>query len=436
MLFDGVLAAGPVRELVSDSAWLRAMLDAEAALAGACADTGLVPRDAADKIAAACAAARYDPAELGRAAADSGNPAAPLVRALTAEVGGEAARYVHLGATSQDIVDTAAMLVARAARTAVLADLDACCDALAGLAGAHRRTVQAGRTLLQQALPTSFGLVAAGWLASLSAAGSALRSVVLPAQLGGAVGTLASLGADGPAVASAYARRLGLAEPDLPWHTDRGPVAALADALGRVCGSVAKIAGDLVLLAQTEVGEVSESAEGAGGSSTMPHKQNPVAAISARAAALQAPGMVSTLLTAMAHEHQRAAGAWHAEWRPQRELLCATGSAMWWLRTSLARLVVHADRMRANVDLAGGALLAERVTTALAPAVGRLTAHDAVAECVRAGGDLASALAGHPALGLDRERAAELLDPAGYLGAAGEFVDRALARYDAEKERR
>ncbi len=432
MLFDGVLAAGPVPAAVSDRAWLQAMLDAEAALAGAGADVGLIPAGDAETIAAACDADRFDLAELGAAAARSGNPAAPLARALTAQAGA-AGRYVHFGATSQDIVDTAAMLVARSARQALLADLDACREALAALAAEHRSTVQAGRTLLQQALPTTFGLVAAGWLTALSASGAALRSVPLPAQLGGAAGTLASLGTDGPAVVSAYARRLGLAEPALPWHTDRGVVAELAGALGRVCGSVAKIAGDVVLLAQTEVGEVRESAPDAGGSSTLPHKQNPVAAISAGAAARQAPGLVSTLFAAMAQEHQRAAGAWHAEWRPQRELLVATGSAVWWLRASLSRLVVSADRMRSNVELTGGALLAERVTTALAPTVGRAAAHDAVAECVRAGGDLASALAAHPLLGLTRERAVALLDPAGYLGVAAELVDRALRRYDKER---
>ncbi|MGH3763190.1 3-carboxy-cis,cis-muconate cycloisomerase [Actinophytocola sp.] len=435
MLFDEVLSAGPVRELVADPAWLQAMLDAEAALARAQADVGLVPARAAEEIAAACVASRYDLAELARAAAGSGNPAAPLARALTAEVGGDAARFVHMGATSQDIVDTASMLVARGAVESVLADVHACRDTLATVAVTHRQTVQVGRTLLQQALPTTFGFVAAGWLVALSAAGSALGSVPLPAQLGGAVGTLASLGTDGPAVASAFARRLGLSDVDLPWHTDRGAVAELAGALGRVCGSVAKIAGDVVLLAQTEVGEVSEAAgAGVGGSSTMPHKRNPVAAVSARAAAAQAPGLVSTLLAAMAQELQRAAGAWHAEWRPLRELLRCTGSAVWWLRESLSRLRPDPERMRSNMDLTGGALLAERVTTALAPTVGRLAAHDAVAECVRAGGDLASALAAHPTLGLDRAKAVELLDPAGYLGAADEFVSRALAAYERRRE--
>jgi 3-carboxy-cis,cis-muconate cycloisomerase len=197
---------------------------------------------------------------------------------------------------------------------------------------------------------------------------------------------------------------------------------------------VAKIAGDVVLLSQTEVGELVESAEsGVGGSSTMPHKHNPVAAISARAAAAQAPGLVATLLAAMAHEHQRAAGAWHAEWRPLRELLRGTGSAVRWLRTSLSRLSVDAARMRSNVDLTGGAVMAERVVTALAPEVGRLTAHDAVAECVNAGGDLATKLAAHPALGLSRERAAQLLDPSTYLGAAEEFIDRALSAHTPDQ---
>jgi 3-carboxy-cis,cis-muconate cycloisomerase len=197
---------------------------------------------------------------------------------------------------------------------------------------------------------------------------------------------------------------------------------------------VAKIAGDVVLLAQTEVGELVESAgSGVGGSSTMPHKHNPVAAISARAAAARSPGLVATVLAAMAHEHQRAAGAWHAEWRPLRELLRDTGSAVWWLRTSVSRLSVDADRMRSNVDLTGGAVMAERVVTALAPEVSRLVAHDAVAECVNAGGDLATRLAAHPALGLSRERAARLLDPSSYLGAAEDFITRALTNHAPDR---
>jgi len=433
-LFDGVLAAGEAAECVSDVAWLKALLDAEAALAGAQADVGRFDRSAADAIAAVCEPDRYDLDALGAAATSVGNPAAPLVRAITELLPETAARSVHLGATSQDIVDTAAMLVTRRAVTAVLADLAGACDLLAALAEEHRDTVQVGRTLSQQALPTTFGLVAAGWLTGLAESAAVVADLRFSVQLGGAVGTLASLGADGPAVLTAMARRLDLAEPTLPWHTDRGRIAAVAGALGRVCGSVGKIAGDVVLLAQTELGEVTESADGAGGSSTMPHKQNPIAAVLARAAAAQAPGLVATLLSG-APELQRGAGPWHAEWRPLTELLRDTGSAAHWLRTSVGRLRVDRDRMRSNVDLLGGALLAERVTTALASSVGRLAAHDAVTECVRAGGDLAERLAAHPTLRqhLTRDRAAELLDPTGYLGSAGEFVDRALAAYRKER---
>ncbi|MCT2582408.1 3-carboxy-cis,cis-muconate cycloisomerase [Actinophytocola gossypii] len=423
MLFDEVLAAGPVRAQVSDAAWLQAMLDAEAALARAQADAGLIDQAVAEDIAAECVASRFDVAELAGAAAATGNPAAPLARALTERVPPEARRFVHRGATSQDILDTAAMLVARRAVSAVLVDLWACCDDLGTLCAEHRDTVQAGRTLLQQALPTTFGLTVAGWLSGLGSAGRSLDGVRPAAQLGGAVGTLASLHPAGPAVLAAYARRLGLREPDVPWHTERGRIADLAGVLGRVCGCVAKIAGDVVLLAQTEVGELTESADGAGGSSTLPHKRNPVAAVSARASAVRAPGLVATLLACAAQEHQRAAGAWHAEWEPLADLLRVTGSAVSWLRTSVSRLTVHPERMRAN--LMGEALLAERVAAELAPTMGRVEAHDAVAECVRAGRDLTS-------LGVDPE----LLDPAGYLGAAGEFVDRALAAHARRRDGR
>lgn len=432
MLFDGVLAGGAAAAQVSDVAWLQAMLDAEAALAGAQADAGLVARAAADAIASVCVASRYDVAALGREAVSVGNPAAPLVRAITAQLPASFARSVHLGATSQDIVDTAAMLVARRALDAILEDLTGGAELLAGLAAEHRDTVQVGRTLQQQALPTTFGLTAAGWLTGLDGAADSLVSLRsrLAVQLGGAVGTLASLGEHGPAVLSAMARRLELAEPTLPWHTERGRIAELAGALGRTCGAASKIAGDVVLLAQNEIGELTEDNDG--GSSTMPHKQNPIAAVAARAAAMQAPGLVATLLAAMAHEHQRAAGAWHAEWRPLSELLRSTGSAAFWLRTSLSRLRVRPDRMRANLDLTGGALLAERVVTELAATAGRLPAHDAVAECVRAGGELVDRLVEHPLITLDRTRLTELLDPSGYLGSAGELVDRALAAHRKE----
>src|SRR5690606_30181233 len=245
MLFDPLVAAGPVAEHVGDAAWLRAMLDFEAALAAAQADAGLIDRLHAERIERAChhnGHDDYDIAELGRAARGAGNPAAPLVRAITERVEGAAARYVHWGATSQDVVDTAAMLVAARARMALLADVEACTETLAELADEHAATVQVARTLSQHALPTTFGLVAAGWLTSLDTAAERLQAVRLPVQFGGAVGTLASLGESGVEVLAALAARLGLAEPALPWHTDRTPVAELAGALGGLAGAVSGVA--------------------------------------------------------------------------------------------------------------------------------------------------------------------------------------------------
>ncbi|WP_199435356.1 3-carboxy-cis,cis-muconate cycloisomerase [Qaidamihabitans albus] len=441
-LFDPVLAAGAVHDETGDRGWLRAMLDFESALAAAQADVGLLAREHADAIGAACRAELYDAAELGRAATGAGNPAAPLVRALTERVGGDAARHVHSGATSQDVLDTAAMLVARRSLGPLLADLEAAADLAAALAANHAGTVQAGRTLSQHALPVTFGFAVAGWLTALDAAADRLRAVRLPVQLGGAAGTLASLGEHGPAVLAAVSHRLGLTEPVLPWHTDRTPVAELAGALGGAAGAVSGIARSIVLLAQTDVAEVHEEGPpGSGGSSTMPHKRNPVAAVSALACAKQAPGLVASLLGAMEQEHQRAAGSWHAEWRPFAELLRGTGSAVHWLRESLGRLRVDPDRMRVNLERSGGVLLAERVTTELAPEIGRLAAHDAVTACSRRAAEgeapLADLLAADALVGthLSRDRIEKLLDPTGYLGSAGVFAERALAAHRERKER-
>ncbi|HYM59015.1 MAG TPA: 3-carboxy-cis,cis-muconate cycloisomerase [Solirubrobacteraceae bacterium] len=434
-LFDGVLARGGVREEVGDRAWLQAMLDVEAALARSLAVAGLMPAEHAEQIAASCRAERFDAAEIGARAADTGNPAAPLARALTAAVEGPAAGQVHRGATSQDILDSAAMLVAHRALGPLLADLAAAADAAAALAREHRATVMAGRTLLQQAVPTTFGLKAAGWLVALDEGAARLRQVRgtrLAVQLGGAAGTLASLGDHGVAVASRLARELGLAEPVLPWHTDRTRPAELAGALGEACGAIGKVARDVVLLSQTEVAEVREGGGDRGGSSTMPHKRNPVAAVAAQACARQAPGLVATLLAAMEQEHERAAGAWHAEWRPLTELLRATGSAAIWLRDCLEHLEVDPERMRANLDCTGGLLLAERVTAALAPALGRQAAHDlvqrAAAETHASGRPFADVLEQQAAVAahLGPGAAAALLDPSSYLGSAAALIERAL----------
>ncbi|MCX4091368.1 3-carboxy-cis,cis-muconate cycloisomerase [Nocardia sp. alder85J] len=442
-LFDGILAAGPVAAMVGDRAWVQAMLDFEGALARAEADTGLIPAGAATAIESECRAAYYDPAALGAAAVGIGNPAGPLVGALTARVAGDAAGYVHLGATSQDVVDTAAMLVTARALAALDAELRAVAARLAELAETHTDTVLAGRSLLQQATPITFGFAAAGWLGGVLAARerlAAVRAQRLAVQFGGAVGTLAALGDNGIDVLERLAGGLGLAVPLLPWHTERSRITEVAAALGQTCGAVAKIARDLTLLAQTEVAEIAEEGPpGSGGSSTMPHKRNPVAAVLAAAAAAQAPGLVADLLAAAAHDHQRAAGSWHAEWRPYRELLRTTGSAVHWLRIALDRLRADPVRMRANLDRTGGLLLAENVSVELLAAsggaLGRQQAGAAVTACCRAAlsgaGELAELLAADATIGkyLSRSRIDELLDPAGYLGSAREFVTRTVLRW-------
>ncbi|MEU2252358.1 3-oxoadipate enol-lactonase [Nocardia xishanensis] len=436
-LFGPLRAAGPVAAETGDAAWLTALLDVEAALAGALADAGVIAPEHAEAIAAACKPELYDAAEIGAAATAVGNPAASVVRALTARVADPAAAgVVHLGATSQDIMDTAAMVIAARSIDALLVDLAACTELLARLTEQHAATPAVGRSLLQQALPITFGLTTAGWLSALGAASDRVTQVRVaqPAvQFGGAVGTLASLGADGPATSAAFARRLNLVEPELPWHTDRTRITETAGALGTLAAAVAKIGRDLTLLSQTEIGEVSEHAPGHGGSSTMPHKRNSIAAVCAVAAAAQAPGLVATLLAA-APDLQRGAGAWHAEWQPFTELLRSTGSAVSWLRTSLSRLRIHPARMRRNLAATGGALLAERVSTALIPQLGRLTAHEVVGECVaRADGRLAfaDALQGHPRLAglLDRAEIDALVEPSTYLGSTQFFLGRALAEH-------
>ena len=443
-LFGAVLARGAVPALVDDLAWLQGMLTTEAALAVASAEVGLLPTASAEAIAAACRPERFDLAALGREAATAGNPAVPLVRALTArvraEAGDEAAGWVHFGATSQDIIDTAAVLVTRAGLLAVEADLHDAAECAAQLAREHAGTLMPGRTLLQQALPVTFGLKAAGWLTALDDATDVVRRAAghLPAQLGGAAGTLASLGEHGLAVLRAYARILGLAEPVLPWHTLRTPLAEAVTAVGIAAGVAGKIGLDVVLLAQTELGEVVDAAPGRGGSSTMPHKRNPVAAVAARAAAAQAPGLVATLLASMPQEHERAAGSWHAEWRPLRELLVTVGSAVSWVAESLRTLEVSPERMRADLDATNGLLLAERVSSALRPILGRLGAHDAVEEACRSAldsdRDLLDVLLATPAVAeaLGEARLRTLLDPADYTGSAPAFVERALRRHEEQ----
>ena len=331
--FAALFVPEEFREAVSDTAWLEGMLAAELALARA--SGAVVDESAFD-------ASLYDVDELCEAGRAAGNPVQPLVGALRARAGEDA----HRGATSQDILDTAAMLVAQRSLRLLDDELAGLAAGCAALADAHRATPMAGRTLLQQAVPVTFGLVAAGWLVAVLDARRRLDAVVLPAQLGGAAGTLASFGERGPEVLRLYAAELRLAEPALPWHAHRGPVWALAGALDAAGQAAAKIGLDVVLLAQTEVGEVSERDGGA--SSTMPHKSNPVRAVLARACA-RAVHAQASLLTTGDHEHQRAAGAWHAEWSALSEALAFAGGAVAAARECVEALDVHVDRMRANM---------------------------------------------------------------------------------------
>jgi 3-carboxy-cis,cis-muconate cycloisomerase len=462
-LFGSLFAHG--RADTGELAWLQAMLDTEAALARALERAGLAGSGAGAEVTLAARADRFDAAELGRQAARTGNPVPALARALTSMVPPEFADAVHRGATSQDIIDTAAMLVARRALGEAAADLDAAAAAAAELARAHSATVMIGRTLLQQAVPVTFGLVAAGWLTGIDDAIAGLQRVRadrLAVQFGGAAGTLAPFGDAGPEVVALLADELGLASPVLPWHTDRLRVIELAGALAGACAVVGKVARDVTLLAQSEVAEVSEgpasdlagpggSAAGIpgatagrsgtlrrGGSSAMPHKRNPVAAVVILGCTRRAPGLLATLVAAGEQELQRAAGAWHAEWEPLADLLGLTGSAARWAAELLAGLQVDAGRMRANLDAAGGFPMAERVAAMLAPALGPAAAHEAVAAA-----SAAAAATGRPlrdALLDAAELAPRLadagpqqldaaLDPASYLGAAQRFVAAALAAH-------
>ena len=420
---------------------LQAMLDIEAALAEVQASLGLIPLKAADAIRAAARSELYDATSIAAEAQHDGNVAIPLIHRLTmrvASVDAEAARYVHWGATSQDIIDTALVLQLRARVPAILGDLERAAEAAAKHARQHAATPMAGRTWLQQATPITFGLKAAGWLDALDRVRRSVRTAcdgVMVLQFGGASGTLAALGQHGPAVAAGLAARLTLAVPALPWHAHRDRLASLACALGVATGTNGKIARDLGLLAQTEVGEAHETPGQAGGSSSMPHKQNPVRAARAVAAAVRAPGLVATMLSAMLQEHERGLGGWQAEWDTLPELVSIAGEAARAVADALDGLVVDPSRMRTNLESTGGLVLAEAVVMQLAPTLGKREAHAHVERAAR------RATAEHRAfaeiLGEDPTVAAILnrpgiknsLMPENYLGSAAAFVANVLARH-------
>ncbi|MCX5202827.1 3-carboxy-cis,cis-muconate cycloisomerase [Streptomyces sp. NBC_00237] len=439
-LFSPGSTGGPAEAATGDHAFLQALLDAEAALTRAQARVGAAPASAATAVTAAAEAHRYDVRDLALRARAGGNPVIPLIADLTervAQLSAADAEFVHRGATSQDILDTALMLVAARTLDHVLADLDRTADALAALAAHHRATPMPGRTLTQHAVPTTFGLKAAGWRSLVLDAYDRLVTVrgSLPAQLGGAAGTLAAFGEFGAPpldLVPAYASELGLVAPVLPWHTLRTPVADLAGALALTAGTLGKIAADVLVLSRTEIGEL---AEGSGGdSSAMPHKSNPVRATLIAATARQLPSLAAVLYTSLAAEDERPAGAWHAEWQPLRDALRLTGGAARDAAELCAGLTVHPDRMRANLDRTAGLIVSERLSAALAPLLGRAEAKQALARATRHatehGTHLAEALGRDPAVleVCTAERVRDLTDPTRYLGSAPELVDRALAR--------
>ena len=448
-LFEGIFGRGPAAAETTDVALLQAMLDVEAALAAASARVGLVPAAAADAIAACCNAERYDVGDLGRAAADSGTPVLPLVTALTAavaaEAGPDAAGHVHRGATSQDVLDTATMVVAQRVLRHLLADLAVVAEHCAQLAGTHATSLMTARTLLQPALPTTFGLKAAGWLTAIDQSRLQLATVrdhTLAVQLGGAAGTLAALDGRGPDVTAHLATALGLVHPVLPWHADRTRVVMLAAGLALSIGSLAKVGRDVTLLCQAEVAEVSVGGDpNRGASSTMPHKRNPVAAVTLVACGQRSPGLLATLAAGMPQEHERAAGGWQAEWETLRDLLRLAGTSGSWARDLMENLEVDPARMRANLDSRGGFPLAESVTTALTASTGRGSAHHLVEDACRAavasGTPLRDVLLADPqiAAALGERGVDEALDPVRSVASVRDLLGRALSEHDAVEAR-
>ncbi|MFC8671738.1 3-carboxy-cis,cis-muconate cycloisomerase [Streptomyces griseorubiginosus] len=434
----GLLAPGwadsPAASATSDGAFLQALLDAESALTRVQARLGLSPAGAAEAVTGAARADRFDVRSLADRARAGGNPVIPLVADLTKAVGQEYGPSVHRGATSQDILDTAMMLVAARTLDLVLADLDRVQRALARLAAEHRDTAMPGRTLTQHAVPTTFGLKAAGWRSLVLDARDRALGVRdgLPAQLGGAAGTLAAFTAygagDPTALAAAFARELGLEAPLLPWHTLRTPIADLAGCLAFTAGALGKIAADVLVLGRTEIAEVAEGS--GGGSSAMPHKANPVRSTLIAAAARRAPQLAATLYGSMAAEDERPAGAWHAEWEPLRDLLRLVGGAARDAAELTEGLRVNADAMRRNLDLTHGLIVSERLSAELADVLGRARAKELLTELAgrtyAEGRSLGELLAQEPEL--KDVDLGELTDPARYTGSAGALTDRALER--------
>ena len=431
------------RAAMSPPARIQGMLDVEVALAESLAAEGLIPASCVPPIREAARADLYDAATIDVLSTRAGNPAIPLIDLLTARVAAAdpaAARYVHWGATSQDILDTGLVLQLRAAVPSIQADLLRAAAGAINLAREHAETPQVGRTWLQHATPITFGLKAAGWADALSRCRIRLAQAfdqAMVLQFGGAAGTLAALGGRGIAVANALGSRLDLRVPELPWHAERDRLAELAAALGITAGTLGKVARDLALLSQTEINEAHEApAQGRGSSSSMPQKRNPVAASIALAAAVRAPGLVSTMLAAMPQEHERGLGGWQAEWETLPELVRVVAGSAASMAEALDSLVVRPEAMAANLGITGGLINAEAVSIALAGHVGVRRAHEIVAAACREVGTTGRPLA--DVLKQDSAAMAHLtpaevdalLVPDRYLGMARTFIERVLARFD------
>jgi 3-carboxy-cis,cis-muconate cycloisomerase len=442
-LLAPLFSSAAMRAVCDDMAYLQHMLDFEAALARAEAEVGVIPASTAGPIGNACKAGAFDIAALAEAATQSGNLAIPVVKALTAAVAktdADAARYVHWGATSQDVMDTATMLGLRSAIDALLPDLDRAIAGFAKLARQHRDTAAVARTWLQHALPMPFGLKLAEYAAALHRSRTRLKRLRdggLALQFGGAAGTLAALGDNGLVVAEKLAADLKLPLPDAPWHTHRDRIAEAASVLAILTGSCGKIARDVSLLMQTDVAEAFEpSGEGRGGSSTMPHKRNPVAAATALAAAGMAPNLAATTFAGLVQDHERSAGPWHAEWPTLPTLLLVTSGALAAIVDIAEGLEVDADRMRQNLDTTRGLIMAEAVTFALAEKIGKSAAHHLVESASKnaAAGKrhLRDVLTDDPQVTahLDAEKIAKLFEPMAYQGVSQTLIDRLLASLD------
>jgi 3-carboxy-cis,cis-muconate cycloisomerase len=442
-----MLSSAAMRALCDDRAYLQFMLDFEAALARAEAAAGVVPSSAAEAIASACKAGAFNLADLAEAATRSGNLAIPLVKALTAEItrsNTDAARFVHWGATSQDVIDTATMLGLRAGIDALLVDVDRAIAGFARQAALHRNTAIVARTWLQHALPMPFGLKLAEYAAALHRSRGRLlhlKKHALALQFGGAAGTLAALGDQGLKVAEKLSGILGLPLPEAPWHSHRDRIAEAASVLAILAGTCGKIARDVQLMMQTDVAEAFEpSGEGRGGSSTMPHKRNPVAAASALAAAIMAPNLAATIFAAQVGDHERSAGPWHAEWPTLPSLLLVTSGALASTVDIAEGLEVDASRMRANLDATGGLIMAEAVAFALAEKVGKQKAHHLVEaaskKAVAEKKSFRAVLEQDPAIiaYLEAKKIAQLLEPMAYQGVSQTLIDRLLASLEDKRD--